>query len=234
MVTVEGKVLNVKPKQTREGTEYQGVTFERGSDGAKFWFGNYSGETYKRGEQIRVTADSTGEGNNITFLNRIKTVERERGAMPAPAPSAAALDDGSPEGVHHAIRVVNCPFNGGKGCWTCRPKSAEELSAAAAAPPTPAASATGWEDPSDVDIPAAAPPAAEVTHSVTENAAPLGTLDDLADGVDPSRYGGVIVFRKGTTKSEVEFLLRAIAGVLAASDVREYDEKGGAPAFYIP
>lgn len=197
MVDVAGKILNVKVKTNRDDVEYQGVTFER-ADGSKFWFGNYSAESYKRGEQIRVTAKSTGEGNNITFLNGIQKVERERGARPAPPPAAPSPAP--------------------------KPQPAD---------PT----GTGWDDDDEIPVRPAPPkpaPEGEADHSVTENAAPLGTLDDLADGVDPSRYGGVIVFRKGTTKAEVEFLLRAMAGVLAVSDVREYDEKGGSPVFYVP
>lgn len=71
-------------------------------------------------------------------------------------------------------------------------------------------------------------------HRVSEDSAALGTVDDLADGDDPASYGGVITFRRGTTKAEVETILRALGGVLRSSDVREYDPKMGSPVFYIP
>lgn len=194
MEVVEGKILNVKPKQTRDGTSYQGVTLE-GMSGAKFWFGNYSETVFNRGERIRVTAESTADGNNITFLNKVKSVERV-----------------SPAGTR--------------------------TTSVSSAPPTDTGALTGWEDEeigSPLQPATAKPEPSETANlNVTENPAPLGTLDDLAEGTDPSCYGGAITFKKGSTKTEIEFLLRALMGVLETCDIREYDEKDGSPVFYIP
>ena len=206
MVDVAGKILNVKAKTSRRsGADYQSVTMKR-ADGKKFWFANYSSEEFVYGDHIRVVAESTADGNNVTFLNKVQKVERLTQAAPPPGrrPPAAAAPSPAP--------------------------------APSAAVPTGAepSATTGWEDEDDPVVVDKTAPEEMADHSVTENAAPLGTLDDLADGVDPSRYGGVVIFRKGTTKAEVEFLLRAMAGVLDVSDVREYDEKVGFPVFYIP
>lgn len=182
MEVIEGKILSVKTKTNKSDENYEGVTL-RGTDGKRYWFGNYGASLIgARREIIRVSAGSTGAGNGITFLNGIEKVERLGMEKDAAAPPVRS-------------------------------------------PVTPPVSAAPVRPGAQI---------AEPVHRVAESAEPLGTLDDLAEGTDPSRYGGVIIFRKGATKAEVEFLLRAMEGVLDRADIREYDAKKGSPEFYIP
>ena len=80
-------------------------------------------------------------------------------------------------------------------------------------------------------VPPPAPP--NRAPKVQEDPIPSGTIDDLAAGKDPVRYGGAIIFRSGMSKAEVEGVLRAISGVIASVDIRDFDPKTGKPAFFI-
>lgn len=106
---------------------------------------------------------------------------------------------------------------------------------------TPAPTPDGMADPRPTRRRAEPPPTREipmedeeVIHRVSENDAAIGTIDDLAEGNDPTRFAGTISFRPGTTKAQVETILRAMSGVIDGSDVREYNPKSGSPVFYIP
>lgn len=88
--------------------------------------------------------------------------------------------------------------------------------------------------PDDVKRVAVPPTPPNRAPKVMEDPSPSGTIDDLAEGKDPARFGGTIVFRSGMTKAEVEGVLRAISGAVANADIREFDPKVGGPVFYIP
>jgi hypothetical protein len=206
LIETVGKVVNVATKDGQYGS-YLGITLRDENDAA-YWFGDFDGLAkqlgVRKGDLLKVRSVSTGAGRNITFLNRVKSVEvadRPGSAgSPSPAPRSARPGSSGPNFGDGEDGDVEIPGDPGDPGGAAR-RTTEEPDA---------------------------------THTVTENSTPLGTLDDLAEGTDPSCYGGVIVFKKGTTKAEVEFLLRAMAGVLKASDIREYDGDAGGPVFYIP